>query len=434
MGTPSYRGLRRSRFSGSVLLVPGLLAVSCSALLLAGQAFAEEAPKDARPPASAETNSIPGTSTLPPLSAPLGSSEVVENPSLKVEVRLAIEKAHKFLTEKQNAEGWWSSKDYPAITALVLQGYLYEPTNELRKKLPPHVAKGYDYILSCVKEDGGIYGKALGNYNTSISICALVAADDPKYNKAILDGRNYIIGQQSPKQVAGGAHDPWAGGVGYGSHGPHSDLSNTTFALEALYRSRYVLKGAEKSGAKELDYDAAIDFLSRCQNLTAYNKEPWASDDAANKGGFTYSPVESKAGEMEVGEGKKGLRSYGSMTYAGLMSFLHADMKKDDPRIVSAVEWLRRNYSVKENPNMGAQGLYYYYFTLTKSLSLANIDVLEMPDGKKVNWRHDLAKELLNTQKADGSWANEKGRWMESDPVLVTSYVILVLEMIERRL
>src|SRR5437773_7160188 len=50
--------------------------------------------------------------------------------------------------------------------------------------------------------------------------------------------------------------------------------------------------------------------------------------------------------------------SYGSMSYAGLKSFIYANLKKDDPRVVAAVNWLKRNYSVDENPALGAQGLY----------------------------------------------------------------------------
>jgi len=34
-----------------------------------------------------------------------------------------------------------------------------------------------------------------------------------------------------------------------------------------------------------------------------------------------------------------------------------------------------------------------------------------MKDGRKANWREDLALKLINLQKADGSWANDNGRW-----------------------
>jgi squalene-hopene/tetraprenyl-beta-curcumene cyclase len=53
-----------------------------------------------------------------------------------------------------------------------------------------------------------------------------------------------------------------------------------------------------------------------------------------------------------------------------------------------------------------------------------------MKDGHKVDWRKDLALKLINLQKGDGSWSNDSGRWMEKDPVLVTSYSVLTLELI----
>jgi squalene-hopene/tetraprenyl-beta-curcumene cyclase len=51
-----------------------------------------------------------------------------------------------------------------------------------------------------------------------------------------------------------------------------------------------------------------------------------------------------------------------------------------------------------------------------------------MADGKKVDWRHELRAKILSLQKPDGSWANDTPRWMETDPVLVTSYCLLALE------
>jgi squalene-hopene/tetraprenyl-beta-curcumene cyclase len=50
-----------------------------------------------------------------------------------------------------------------------------------------------------------------------------------------------------------------------------------------------------------------------------------------------------------------------------------------------------------------------------------------------VNWRDELTKKLLSLQKPDGSWSNETGRWMEKDPVLVTSYVVLALNHLCKR-
>ena len=60
----------------------------------------------------------------------------------------------------------------------------------------------------------------------------------------------------------------------------------------------------------------------------------------------------------------------------------------------------------------------------------ANIDMLTLADGKQADWRADLAGALLTKQREDGSWANANGRWMESNPVLVTAYTLLSMEQI----
>jgi squalene-hopene/tetraprenyl-beta-curcumene cyclase len=118
------------------------------------------------------------------------------------------------------------------------------------------------------------------------------------------------------------------------------------------------------------------------------------------------------------------------MSYGWLLSFIYADLEKDDPRVAACLDWLQKNFSVDENPGMGQEGLYYYYNTMAKGLSVAGIDQITLADGKKVNWRVQLTKKFFNEQAADGSWANANGRWWEADPILVTSYAILSLARI----
>jgi squalene-hopene/tetraprenyl-beta-curcumene cyclase len=65
-------------------------------------------------------------------------------------------------------------------------------------------------------------------------------------------------------------------------------------------------------------------------------------------------------------------------------------------------------------------------------LTAYGVGELELADGRKVNWRMELSKRLLNLQRENGSWANGSARWWENDPVLVTSYVVQTLEIIHR--
>ena len=115
------------------------------------------------------------------------------------------------------------------------------------------------------------------------------------------------------------------------------------------------------------------------------------------------------------------------MTYAGLKSMIYAGLTKGDPRIEAALGFIRKNYSVDENPGMGQQGLYYYYHTFAKALSLLKVDTITDAKGNVHEWRSELIAALASRQKSDGSWTNPADRFLEGDPNLVTAYALLAL-------
>ena len=90
-----------------------------------------------------------------------------------------------------------------------------------------------------------------------------------------------------------------------------------------------------------------------------------------------------------------------------------------------------KNFTVNENPKMGQDGLYYYYMTLAKALSLYG-DPIKNAKGERIDWREEIARRLLALQKSDGSWVNGSDRWKEAEPVLATSYAIITLNTIAR--
>jgi squalene-hopene/tetraprenyl-beta-curcumene cyclase len=353
------------------------------------------------------------------------------NVSLRLEVRHAAERGCAWLEARQNTNGSWSLADHPALTALVLTALIGPPPG---KTTTPAIDKGYAYIISCVQPDGGIYKKEVQSYNTSVVLSSLVLRNRPEDRVVIQNARKYLIGLQVGDAPAGETNSPFSGGIGYGGTEKRPDLSNTALVLQALYDSRPTLVDANGEKAPDLDWKAALRFVQNCQNLPGANALPWASDDPANKGGFIYAPGRSNAGQTNLPSGRVAYRSYGSMTYAGLLSYIYADLKADDPRVTSALDWLRGNYTVEENPAMGQQGLYYYYVLMAKALTFAGVDVLETKDGRKVNWREELALKLINLQKADGFWANDNGRWWEKDPILDTAYAVTALQIVETKL
>ncbi|MBG85371.1 MAG: cycloartenol synthase [Verrucomicrobiales bacterium] len=357
------------------------------------------------------------------------------NVSLKLEIERAIDQGLKFLKAEQNKGGWWSSPEHPALTALPLTAFHGHPTQDYRSKPAGWMRKGYDFIRSTQKPDGGFYVQGYANYNTAVSMMGLLTADNPEFNDTLRTARGYLIGLQNDLGVKGTNDTVFDGGVGYGRRYPHSDLNNTLLALEALYHSRHLVKtdAPKLASRQELDWKSAISFLQNCQNLPAHNPAT-EGIDSTNKGGFFYYPGFSQAGSITNSQtGRVSLRSYGSASYAGLLSYVYADLKPEDPRVKNVLTWLGENFTLEENPGMGQQGLYYYLQLITKALSTARADQLETPDGE-INWRRAVALRLIALQKNDGSWVNANNRWWENDPVLATSYCVIALEMIYRGL
>ena len=358
------------------------------------------------------------------------AKENPENLSLKLEIERSISMGLSWLDQEQNkTSGNWGLEEYPALTGLAVRSILGHPSRDIPQKYEKTIGKGLGFIRNSVQSDGGIYGKGLASYNTSICMMALMQAKGKSDEGIIKNARKFLVNQQSDFDKKDITDNVFDGGVGYGSRWAHSDLSNTHLAMEALFYAKKTFQN-EEGDIMDLDWDAAISFVSKCQNLPTTNQEKWVSEHPDDRGGFVYFPGSSMAGEREETNGSIALRSYGSMSYAGLLSFIYAEMDSADPRIVAVRKWLSNNYTIKENPGMGPQGLYYYYHTMSKALSLSGISILKDQDGKEQDWRKELSLHLLNLQSKDGSWMNDNGRWWERDPVLVSSYALLTLERI----
>jgi len=346
--------------------------------------------------------------------APL-QAETTE-PSNRRQFEQVSAKAIDYLrTKGQSPDGSFSSQGGPGVTALVTTGLLRHG----RGADDPTVAKALAYLKRFVRKDGGIYAEGSNhrNYETCLALlCFHEANEDGRFDKLIADAEKFVKVVQWDGDESTDIEDTAYGGFGYGSHS-RPDLSNTAFAVETLHT---IGNNAEDEAIKR-----ALIFISRCQNLeTEHNTTPFAAKNP--DGGMYYTPAAggtSQAGLTENG----GLRSYGSMTYAGLKSMIYAGVSKDDPRVKAAIAWLRKSYTVKQNPGMGDAGLYYYYHTFAKALDSLDENEFEDADGKKHPWRQELLSELADRQQTDGSWVNENARWLEGEPNLVTGYALLAL-------
>ena len=345
-----------------------------------------------------------------------------------------INRGVAYLLETQNDDGGWGfepGKSHPALTALALKTLVQHPSFSASS---PTVAKGFEVLLSYQQPDGGIYDPQMGqaNYTTASAVMALTAAKQPQFQEPITKAVDYL---RSLLIVPGSTTDegdtidqdhPFRGGVSYGKHG-RPDMSNVSFWMQAM----------EDAGVPGDDpaIQEALVFVTHTQNISETNPRPFAQVGVSD-GGFIYAPAlkgqldvsESKAGP---GPGGRGLRSYGSMTYAGFKSLLYAAVDREDPRVKGAFYWIRSNWDMDHNPNMpdaqSQEGLYYYYHIFAKALRAWGQPTIETDEGQ-VNWREELIAALGERIQPDGSWANPEDRWNEGSPVLVTSYAVLGLQ------
>lgn len=387
---------------------------------------------------------------LPFITAAILSSAIAfaETTNIAALARASIAKGAAWLEASQAEDGTWSNPSFPALTALPAWALSASGSST------GAIAKAVEFVRSCAQPDGGIYiqvpgrrGGALGTYNTAICMTALHFADNAGSIRVIQKAREYV----ASTQLVGddGATGQNAGGFGYerNSPGGYADLNNSAWAIAAMRLTQDVEESRPAGEARaDIDWEAARAYVEKMQ---VKHGEKGADPD--DEGGFLYKrdgggpggpdgprggkgpPPWAKGGQEKGGPGGPGrppLRSYGSITYSGLEAMIFAQVGRDDPRVVSAIDYARRHWTLDENPGMGQQGLYYYYTIMARALSLLDIDVLPPAEegGEGVKWRDELIARVISLQREDGSWANSNNRYWENDPVLCTSYSLLTLE------
>lgn len=376
--------------------------------------------------------------------APVGADDGAPTPGKPAALAATFTKGATWLVAQQQEGGAWADQAGKAdvgLTGLAVAALAGAPA-ELRAPYQTAIDKGCKYLLAGVQTNGAIIdpGKMppLSNYKTAIAVLALVSADRDRYKDAILKARGFLEGTQFCETFQGAKPDNWIyGGWEYDDHAPPGtkpspDVSNVSFTMEALAAA-----GLPKDSEV---WKRATRFLERCQNRSESNDQAKALEAkglaVGNDGGFTYDPERSKAGEAVGPDGKKVLKSYGSMTYAGIKSFIYAGVDKNDPRVQAAYHWIQQNFTLDENPGLrtdtdaksGRMGWYYYFHTFAKTLDLWGEKELVGADGTKHAWADELVAKLAALQGADGSWKNENAKWWEDFPPLVTCYSLLALD------
>lgn len=330
----------------------------------------------------------------------------------------------------------------PGITALGLAALQTKPDSLRSATEHESIQRGVQWLLEQQNDDGS-FGQQTVNYVTCCAVKALVPSQSqPRVRMALDRAQQFILTIQNAEDRGYESSDRDYGSIGYGGD-QRGDLSNTQFAIEALRESG--LDESHEAFAK------AVFFLQRTQNLKATNDYEGRAKTGdgemqkvvpGNDGGSAYFPGNSPAGYIDLPDGSKIPRSYGSMTYALLKSYTLAGVAKDDPRVQAAAQWIRKNWDLDINPGADPalgdkakyQGLFYYYMVLAQALDTAEIDTVEVTIAagqppRAIDWRDALTDKLTKLQKGTGSWVNDKnGRWYENFGLVCTGYAMLALD------
>lgn len=313
-----------------------------------------------------------------------------------------------YLKKQQAPDGIWEKN--AGVTGMVAAALLRQPGTTPAAQMPT-VGKSLDALAKLAKPDGGIYEKIIPHYITAVSVMAFVAGGRPQDKPLIEKGRRYLADHLLDEGEGVAPSDKFYGGMGYGgtSDGGRADIISLEYGLRAM----------KEAGLPVNDpaWQKAMKFLERTQNNSETNDQSWATND----GGFIYYPGFSQV---------ENLQSYGSATYAGVMSYTWANLKKTDERTQGALKWIRNNYTVDENPGLGQKTLYYYYMVFAKALQASGESVIVDAKGQRHNWREELGRKLLSLQNQEGYWVNTDKAEMQDNKVLVTAFTMMAVEAI----
>ncbi len=329
----------------------------------------------------------------------------------RAQVMTSLKKGMDYLKKEQGPDGLWE-KNY-GLSGVAAIAIINEP-GVAKADAIRRVTKTLDAFVNLAKPDGGMYEQAIPHYITAVAVSALAAAGRPADQKLIKAAALYLEQNMLDEGEGIAKTDFWYGGMGYGGAtrpDRKADIISLEYALRAMHDA--------ETPANDAAWQKALTFLQRTQNNSETNDQKWA----ANDGGFVYYPGFSYNPDGPT-------RSYGSVSYAGLLSYSWANLKKTDPRVQAVMKWVKNNYTVDENPGLGQKTVYYYYMVMAKALAALGEPTITDANGRRHNWREELSQKLISLQHADGSWVNTVKDEMQDNPRLVTSFVLTTFEAI----
>jgi len=300
---------------------------------------------------------------------PLG---VVPKDNVKMDAltKKAVDKALRYLADKQEADGAWGNT---AITSFVLLAFMSNGHMPNQGDHGKAVAKCVRYLCSCARDDGYVVGPRGGNmYCHGMAALALTqvygTTGDEDVKKVTKRAIELIIKTQNSE--GGWRYDPAPTGA---------DISVTIMQVMAL-------RGAKDAGIHVPDKvtEDAIKYVNKC-----YDRRT---------GGYRYQPFSAGAGYARTAAGVCVLQLCG---------------KYDADDIKAAVEYMER---VSDD-----RGHYWYgHYYAAHALNQVGGKVWE-------DYYKRMRDSLLRSQQANGEWRD--GREAAYGPNYQTAIAVLVLSV-----
>ncbi|MGL6227299.1 MAG: DUF4159 domain-containing protein [Thermoguttaceae bacterium] len=308
-------------------------------------------------------------------------------------VNRAIDRAVSYLKRQQKANGSWDENNVDwkvGITSLCTLALLSSGAD----KNDPVVARALAFLRS--EKLAGIM-----QMTYSVSLRSMVyALADPERDRALL--RENVAWLERTQVKTG----PNTGGWGYGlSVSDYADMSNTQFAILALYEAERVGVGCQPDVWK-----LAQTYLETRQNTDG--SWGYTSSESSGRGSMTCSGIASTL--IVAGMREKG----GAQVRGGRILCCQDTDSGSETQVQRGMNWLARHFDVSSNPRYGGW-LYYYLYSLERVGRLSGVRLIGNRD-----WYREGIDSLLNL-KGDlvDSW---RGRGFEGD-LVATSFAVLFL-------
>ncbi len=321
------------------------------------------------------------------------TTKVVLDSQVRTEAEATLARGVAWLQAQQVADGRIGSNRHVAVTALALQAMRVAGVR-----------------VSGVRVQGSAGNEQTGK--TEQFLHAFLASNPTNLGLATLNAEvcRKVLHLPEP----GGRKVDWAGALAY------QDREDCARAREFELRELAWKKQRAELIAQGRDPEqVAAEQLARAVVQAA-------GPAAVSGGGGSGGPA------LPGGKRKRG---YGSLTYAGMMALLCDDVGGNDARVDAMMDWAERGWSLEENPGKGKSGLFFFYHAMVKCLAASGEEeIVPFTGGQPFRWREEVVRKLVSLQHVDaakktGFWVNENPDNLEDDPVLVTAYAMLSLEV-----